>query len=607
MIDRWQLAAAPSAEDPLRFGLRLRADPDSLFKLIRELGSACGRPRSEAAPFTHFVFLQGLTPPKLQRIRQIMARLSPSGEVSAADGAAKAPPVIAPLKPSSAPLPMPEPPTEKPPEPTELVSAPVPGLEPPVASLSPAPPPSLAEPVAIPAPSLPTSAAPELPLPPPSPPPPPAPPPEPAAVPALPVPSPAAAPPPPLPPAPVPAAPAPQAPTSAVPSDEPSVPPRWAVEWPLWPDKTLENLQVGAHNRFAHAAAMSVIGNVGKMYNPLVVFGGRACGRSHMLNAIASKIAADNAGAVIRTTGIRLALAAAREGQDLPKRFESARALIVDDLDLLNVVEANRAPLPKIFGPFLSGGRQLVLGSAMPPKTMGGWEVPLGFTFAQGWSVEMKAPGPAAFRNIAGALITAAGLGLSDPEAAALIEKTGGGLPAVAAWLRRLTAFRKAGVNEAAPSLLAMLELPTEAAPVPAGAASDFRWSQPEGAPFGLFYPQGAEPAGRYLLSKVHAAAEKLRLPFAFREVVSKGYDPNKLSSFYEIADRASRAGLAAALILGAPDDLPVGRASAEFGHALERSLPSIAVRPAFIHWGFADAPARAVRAAADLAADWPT
>jgi hypothetical protein len=350
---------------------------------------------------------------------------------------------------------------------------------------------------------------------------------------------------------------------------------------------------------------MSVVGNVGKMNNPRTVFGGRSCGRSHMLNSIAGKIVADNGGPVLRTTGIRLALGGAREGAAFAKRFEAARALIVDDLDLLHVVDANKGALAKLFPSFLTGGRQLVFGSAIPPKSMGAWEVPLGFTFAQGWSVEMKAPGAAGFRTISTQLITAAQLGFSEPEAAALVEKTGGSLPVLVAWLRRLSTLRRLGNNDPAPSLLAMLDLAPEPCPIQEGSEGTFKWQDADGVPLGFFYPQDSEPAARFLLAKVRDAALHAKLPAQFREVAWKAYDPGKPSSFYDVCDFASRGGAGAALVLGAPADLPVGR-TAEFEHALERALPALAVKPAFVPFAFADAPASAVRAAVDLSAAWP-
>jgi hypothetical protein len=374
--------------------------------------------------------------------------------------------------------------------------------------------------------------------------------------------------------------------------------------WGLQPDKTFETLQIGAHNRFAHAAAMSVVGHVGTMYNPLAVFGGPSCGRSHMLNAIAAKVAEDkqNGGLVIRTTGIRIALAAAREGTEFGKQFEMAKAIFVDDLDLLHVTDKNRAHVSKAFAPFLSGGRQLVIGTAMPPKMMGGWETPLGFAFAQGWSVELKPPGPAAFRTILAQLVTASGLNLSDVEAGVLGEKSAASLPALAAWLRRLSAVRKAGSTEPFPALLAALDLPPEPSPLAPDTKSEFKWEVANGAPFGLFYPEDSPGLARRAASGVPGAAVRLGMRLSYQETLAKAYDPNRVTSFFDIADTASRYRLAGALVLGPSPETPAGKNPGEFGHAVERALVSLGVKTAYVPWNYADAEATSARAAADLA-----
>jgi hypothetical protein len=608
MIERWQLRSAPSQRDPLRFGLRLTADPASLLTLVRELGAGCGRPRPERAPFTHEIFLEGLTPPKQERVRQLLSKHSPKGESPLENGVPAAM-TAEPVKPAQAqPLP------SAPPAPSPAAPPAMPQAAPPASQPAPKPAPAV-PPSPSPAPvPIPKAAPVEPPKPSPAEPPKPAPAPAPKI---QPLPSPAApqaAPPkveppktePPKPAAvepPKAAAPAPAPAAAAAHAAPPDTPPTWTVEWNLWPDKTFETLQIGAHNRFAHAAAMSVVGHVGTMYNPLAVFGGPSCGRSHTINAIAVKVAEDkqNGGPVIRTTGIRLALAAAREGAEFGKRFQTIRAIFVDDLDLLHVFDANRAHVSKAFAPFLTGGRQLVVGTAMPPKMMGGWEVPLGFAFSQGWSVELKPPGPAAFRTILTQMVTSSGLNLSEVEAGALGEKSAASLPAFAAWLRRLSAVRKAGSNEPFPALIAALDLPPEPSPLAADTKSDFKWEAPSGARLGLFFPEGAEGLARAVASKASAAAPKLGMQLAYSEAVAKAYDPAKPSSFFDIADTASRYLLAGALVFGSSPETPTGK-NGEFGHAVERALVSIGVKTAFVPWNFADAEATPARAAADLA-----
>ena len=59
----------------------------------------------------------------------------------------------------------------------------------------------------------------------------------------------------------------------------------WPLEVPLMPTYTLENMVMSV-NRFAHATAISVMDNPGKLYNPLVLHGPTGTGKTHFLNAI---------------------------------------------------------------------------------------------------------------------------------------------------------------------------------------------------------------------------------------------------------------------------------------------------------------------------------
>ena len=135
---------------------------------------------------------------------------------------------------------------------------------------------------------------------------------------------------------------------------------KWSVELPLNPTLNFSTLIAGPHNRFAHAAAMAVVENPGVMYNPILIFGPQGVGKSHLIHSIgyglSSSLGHGNvfvSNAVKLSRGIDLAI----EGgniSDLEKRIESAKVIIVDDIDLLVINDKNKQYLSKFFNNFLS-------------------------------------------------------------------------------------------------------------------------------------------------------------------------------------------------------------------------------------------------------------
>ena len=58
----------------------------------------------------------------------------------------------------------------------------------------------------------------------------------------------------------------------------------------LNPSYTFSTFVVGQNNSFAYAAALAVVDKLGKLYNPLLFYGGSGLGKTHLLHAIGNEI-----------------------------------------------------------------------------------------------------------------------------------------------------------------------------------------------------------------------------------------------------------------------------------------------------------------------------
>ena len=72
-----------------------------------------------------------------------------------------------------------------------------------------------------------------------------------------------------------------------------------AEEMPEMDGYTFDRFIVGPSNKFAHAAAIAVSQNPGKVYNPLIIYGNSGLGKTHLLLAIGQTIRHNNPGAKI--------------------------------------------------------------------------------------------------------------------------------------------------------------------------------------------------------------------------------------------------------------------------------------------------------------------
>lgn len=166
----------------------------------------------------------------------------------------------------------------------------------------------------------------------------------------------------------------------------------------LNPKFTFDNLVVGNHNKVAYQSCIAVAENLGKIFNPLFIYGDVGLGKTHMLHATAYHLLRKNQSAkVIYTTADTFAsemFSYIQKGMILEfrKRYKDVDLLLVDDIQFLIGKERTQIEFYHVFNLLYSTGKQIILSSDKPPNSLKGLEKRLISRFNSGLIVEITKP-----------------------------------------------------------------------------------------------------------------------------------------------------------------------------------------------------------------------
>ena len=394
----------------------------------------------------------------------------------------------------------------------------------------------------------------------------------------------------------------------------------WPLEVPLIPTFTLENMTISV-NRFAHATAISVIDNPGRLYNPLVLHGASGTGKTHFLHAIgyalSKKLGQEN---IFITNGVRLSRGIQRyimEGNI--EKFEefaaNAQALLIDDLHLLAVNEQNRAQLSKLIKSFRDQNKQIVVTSKYPPESLAKLEELLDFKLDSGWISELKDASGKTRTQIIQKMLLSNNISITDEEVNRFFGKANMSLGTVNRAIRRVRVLEKlifpnlppekrstnaifdqllatAGEDKSSQVYLREMESIT-----PANLASDGEWGR-----IGFFYPQNSSNMMNWLVFALQQRAKELGISGGPELAVRSSYSTeNIISSAFKIANLCDNKKLKGAVILG--PDLEVCEESVRenFYDILTHMLEIMLIRCGVINFENVNAPSTYVKIISEL------
>jgi len=161
---------------------------------------------------------------------------------------------------------------------------------------------------------------------------------------------------------------------------------------------TFDSFVVGSNNELAYAAASAVTKNIGRLYNPLFLYGGVGLGKTHLLQAIGNKISSENKDKKIyyipaeRFTAEIVEAIRNKSIEDLKNQYSKLDLLMIDDVQFIAGKEKTQDIFFSTFNELYNKGKQIVLSSDRPPQTIPALEERLRSRFQGGMVADVGLP-----------------------------------------------------------------------------------------------------------------------------------------------------------------------------------------------------------------------
>lgn len=155
---------------------------------------------------------------------------------------------------------------------------------------------------------------------------------------------------------------------------------------------------VGPSNSLAHAAAYAVCQNIGKVYNPLFIYGSTGLGKTHLLHAIGNEVLKKNNKLIVRyettdhfmhefITSIRF-----DKCHLFREKHQKVDLLLLDDVQFLSNKEQTQETFFHIFNILHQKQKQIILSSDTFPKEITGLQSRLKSRMEWGLIADIQTP-----------------------------------------------------------------------------------------------------------------------------------------------------------------------------------------------------------------------
>lgn len=158
------------------------------------------------------------------------------------------------------------------------------------------------------------------------------------------------------------------------------------------------NYIIGENNELAKAACHAVCENLGKIYNPLFIYGGVGLGKTHLLQAMGNAVIKKDATKHVyyisseKFTNDLINSIRNHTIDDFKKTYQKIDLLIIDDVQFLSGKEKTQQEFFYIFNSLYQLNKQIVISSDRPPKSIATLEERLRSRFEGGMIVDVIKP-----------------------------------------------------------------------------------------------------------------------------------------------------------------------------------------------------------------------
>jgi len=162
---------------------------------------------------------------------------------------------------------------------------------------------------------------------------------------------------------------------------------------------TFQNFVVGSNNELAYSAAMAVVKELGKKYNPLFIYGGVGLGKTHLIQATGNELRKNYKNKIgIRYVSTETFVNEVINGiknkrmEDVKNKYRKVDVLIIDDIQFIAGKEKTQEEFFHTFNTLYENNKQIIISSDRSPYLLSTLEERLRSRFEGGMVADISYP-----------------------------------------------------------------------------------------------------------------------------------------------------------------------------------------------------------------------